>query len=314
MCFSANVDQNLKKLSLKFGAELDQSNFESMFQRRITDDSIKLSKGLEFNFLQPQSPFEVKIKDLIDTYQSNKMNALEVELVKQKIRLSDAEKKLHLKETKKSLEDQRIATRKIQWHLDKISDLQRTEQRPSDDRLFPMTYAPIICGEKEKRLIRLARYHCRPAGQPESLDYKFNGLYNARRDSLEGFWKNIFGHQHGFFVVSSFFENVAGADSANKVLQYHPPDGEVMFVACLYDHWGTSSENDFYSFAAITGDATAEILKSGHDRLIIALKEKNLALWLNPEKKGIQEQYQILDDPQAFAYNFEPTSAAYQRS
>ena len=135
---------------------------------------------------------------------------------------------------------------------------------------------------------------------------KFNGLYNARRDSLEGFWKNIFGHQHGFFVVSSFFENVAGADSANKVLQYHPPDGEVMFVACLYDHSGTSSENDFYSFAAITGDAPAEILKSGHDRLIIALKEKNLALWLNPEKKGIQEQYQILDDPKAYAYNFAP--------
>ncbi len=310
MCFSANVQQNIKKLSQQFDAKVDQENFETMFQRRITDDTIKLSKALEFNFTKPQSPFEIKIKSLIDTYQSKKTEALEVELFKQKKRLADAERKLGEKETKKSLEEKRISSRKIKWHLEKISNLKRSEPQRFDDRIFPMTYAPILVVENGRRIIKLARYHCRPEGQSPSIDYKFNGLYNARRDSLEGFWKNIFGHHHGFFVVTSFFENVAGKDSTNQVLHYHPPDGQQMWVACLYDHWGTSPENNFYSFAAITGPATAEIAESGHDRLIIALKETNLELWLNPKDHTTEELFQALDDPQAFGYNYEAAELA----
>ena len=310
MCFSANVQQNIKKLSQQFDAKVDQENFESMFQRRITDDSIKLPKALEFNFAKPQSPFEIKIKSLIDTYHSKKITTLEVELFKQKKRLVDAERKLGEKETKKNLEEQRISSRKIKWYFEKISNLKRSEVRPFDDRIFPMTYAPIIVSENDRRIIKLARYHCRPAGQSPTIDYKFNGLYNARRDSLEGFWKNIFAHHHGFFVVSSFFENVAGKDSTNQVLHYHPADGQQMLVACLYDHWGASTENNFYSFAAITGPATAEIAESGHDRLIIALKEKNLKLWLNPKGHTTQELFQALDDPQPFGYNYESAELA----
>lgn len=75
MCFSANVQQNLKSLSQTYGAKVDQSNIESMFQRRIKDNSIKLSKALEFNFLKPQSPFEKKIKELIDTYHLKKQKS-----------------------------------------------------------------------------------------------------------------------------------------------------------------------------------------------------------------------------------------------
>lgn len=308
MCFSANVQQNLKSLSQTYGAKVDQSNIESMFQRRIKDNSIKLSKALEFNFLKPQSPFEKKIKELIDTYHLKRTEELEAELLKQKTRLNEAESKLKEKETKKNLEIQKIATRKIKWHLEKILDLGRAELRPTDERMFPMTFAPIIVSEKNERMIRLARYHCRPAGQPESIDFKFNGLYNARRDSLDGFWKNIFGQHHGFFVVSSFYENVVGENSENQVFHYHPPPGQSMLVACLFDHWGTASENDFYSFAAVTGDATPEIAGSGHDRLIIALKEKNLDVWLNPKKSEREDLYQVLDDPQPFVYKFEPAS------
>ena len=104
MCFSANVQQNLKKLSQIYEAKVDQDNIESMFQRRIKDNSIKLSKALEFNFLKPQSPFEEKIKELIDTYHSKRKKELEAELVKQKTRLTEAEIKLKQKETKRNKE------------------------------------------------------------------------------------------------------------------------------------------------------------------------------------------------------------------
>ena len=35
------------------------------------------------------------------------------------------------------------------------------------------------------------RYHCRQNGKPASIDKQYDGLYNARRDNLDGYWANI---------------------------------------------------------------------------------------------------------------------------
>ena len=43
--------------------------------------------------------------------------------------------------------------------------------------------------EDGQRIIKPMRYQCRPPGKPAVYDTKFPGTYNARRDSLEGFWK-----------------------------------------------------------------------------------------------------------------------------
>ena len=58
------------------------------------------------------------------------------------------------------------------------------------------------------RVIKPMRYGCRPAGKPAFYDVKYPGTYNARRDNLQGFWKNQFGHTHGLIVVNAFYENV----------------------------------------------------------------------------------------------------------
>jgi putative SOS response-associated peptidase YedK len=84
-------------------------------------------------------------------------------------------------------------------------DLKRTDLKASDSRIFPMYYAPIIIQEGGDRKIVLARYHCRQKDKLASIDKKFPGLYNARRDNLEKFWRNEFGHNHGLVVVDSFF-------------------------------------------------------------------------------------------------------------
>lgn len=62
--------------------------------------------------------------------------------------------------------------------------------------------------EQGQRVIKPMRYQCRPAGKPVFYDTKFPGTYNARRDNLEGFWKDLFGFSHGIAVVNAFFENV----------------------------------------------------------------------------------------------------------
>jgi putative SOS response-associated peptidase YedK len=318
MCYSAIVIQNLKKLGLKFDAKVDYLALEELFERRLEDSSIKITKALEANFTHPENKHEQKIKKWIDAYKEKKSSELEAELFKQKKRLADAERKLSEKETKKALEEQRISSNKIQWNLSKLADLKREKLEPQDSRIFPMMYAPIIINEKNERVIKLARYHCRPEGQPASIDFKFNGLYNARRDNLNNaFWKNLFGHKHAFFVIESFYENVArhdyekrklhgGEEPENIVLHFNPQHrGEDMLVACLYDHWGKSGTDGFYSFAAITGEPTPEVAATGHERLIISLKGSHLDSWLSPQGQTKEQLYAILDDPAQFRYEHE---------
>jgi hypothetical protein len=90
----------------------------------------------------------------------------------QKRRLADAQRKLKERETKTARNEERISTTKIETALEKLSLLKGTQHHEDDDRLFPMSYGPIVLDVAGKRLVRLARYHLRQPGKPASIDRK----------------------------------------------------------------------------------------------------------------------------------------------
>jgi putative SOS response-associated peptidase YedK len=291
------VEQELKKAARMVGGEVDFSALENLFARRLGDESIKVARALEANFDAPASPVEERIKDSIDRHRAKLRSEHETALFAQKKRLADAERTLATRQTKKALDDKRIATRKIAWHLQKLADLGRTEAKDEDSRIFPMWYAPVVILENGRRMIRPMRYHCRPNGKPENYDQRYDGLYNARRDSLEGFWKNVFGRHHGLIIAKSFYENIAlhdferrplreGEKPKNLILHFNPRSrpgpAEPMLVACLWDLWQAPGKPDLYSFAAITDEPPPEIAATGHDRCIIPLEASAIGAWLDP--------------------------------
>ncbi len=307
MCYSAMVEQDLKALARMFNAQVDHAKFEALFQRRVTDDTVKIPKALEANFYRPKTQAEKHIKEVIDEYHANQTKKLEADLFTQKQRLTGAERQLKVKETKKALEDQRIATNKIAWHKTKIADLKRTGLQPNDVRIFPFSYAPVVVMENDEYVIRPMRYHCRPQGKPAWYDKKYDGLYNARRDNLEGFWKNLFGHHHACVVISSFFENVAlsdfekralkpGETDKNIVLHFNPQPATRMILACLWDHWHEKGKPELDSFAAITDEPPPEVAATGHNRCVIPLKPDNLRVWLSPKGRDKAELFEVLDE------------------
>ena len=307
MCYSAMVEQKLKSIGLRFKARIQTELFEDVFRRRVKDDTIKIPRALEANFDLPETSEEARIKRYIEAYRERRAGELEAELFKQRKRLADANRTLALKETRKALEDQRIATDKIDWHLQKLAHLKRTTLEPDDSRIFPFRYAPVLVREAGQTVIKPMRYHCRANGLPESTDRRYPGLYNARRDHLEGYWKPLFGHRHAVVLVSSFFENVAlndyekralrdGEKERNIVLHFDPNPASVMLVACLWDCWQSPGQPDLYSFAAITDDPPPEVAATGHNRCVIPIKETNLLRWLEPEGLKMNELYALLDD------------------
>jgi putative SOS response-associated peptidase YedK len=313
------IEQSVKALGIRFQARIQLDLFETLFRRRIADERIKLPKAMEADFLNPVTEAEQRIWRAIQEYRAYQGEKFKGELQRQKERLVAAERRLSVRSTKSAENELRIAGNKIAWYESKQEDLYREQLEPNDSRVFPQWYAPIVTMQAGQCVVRPMRYHLRPANKPASVDQCFDGLYNARRDSLAGFWRGQFGVHHGVAVVTSFFENVArhdyehralmpGEATQNLVVHFQPtPIAESvspseMLVPCLWDHWTHPKEPELWSFAAITDEPPPEVRATGHDRCVVALQQKNLVLWLDPGKRRDEELFRILSEREPYVY------------
>jgi putative SOS response-associated peptidase YedK len=230
--------------------------FYELFWRRAKEASaIDIPKAMEAAFVHPQGDTEREIKALIDEHAARQRSKLERLLFEQKTRLVQAERVLQHKLTKKAQNDRRVATDKVVWAHQKLADLSRTTLQPDDSRIFPRHYAPVLVMDKGQLMVMPMRYQCRPAGKPPSHDAQFPGTYNARRDSLDGYWSGLFGYRHGIVLASAFYEHVKrhrsegrelapGEVEEDVVLEFRPQHGGEMLVACLWSRWtGAGSRN-----------------------------------------------------------------------
>jgi putative SOS response-associated peptidase YedK len=297
MCYSAQIEANIKKLQRHEGVTIDYVEAEKIFLRRLSDKRLKIPRAFEASFDEPSNVEEERIKELIEQYRSSVETELQQDVFKQAKRLADAERSLKAKETKKAREDVRIATGKIDANRQRLARLRAPDIDVEDGRIFPFWYAPIIVNREGQKTLTLARYHLRQKNSPEFIDRKYPGLYNARRDNLEKFWRNEFGHSHALMLVTSFFENVE-RDGKNVVLHFNPRPAETMYVACLYSEWTSSTEGEIKSFAAVTDDPPAEVAAAGHDRCIVNLLPSNVEKWLTPQTRSTEELQNILNDKQ----------------
>lgn len=308
MCYSAQVKADYNAFVRLFNARIDIETFYELYWRRKNKTPLlKIPKGMDASFANPQTQEGRDIKALIDEFNAEQATKFEQELFKQRKRLADAERTLETKTTKAAQESQRIAGDKVKQLLGRLADLKRTELKDRDSRIFPGHYAPVMVWEDGQRVVKPMRYLCRPAGKPANYDIRFSGCYNARRDSLEGFWKQQFGYTHGVMVVNAFYENVSrhkvegrelaeGEAVENMVLEFRPRPEQDMLVACLWSKWTGPDEPDLLSFAAITDEPPEEVAAAGHDRCIIPIRPENIDAWLNPDPKNLDALYAILDD------------------
>src|SRR5687768_2381004 len=298
MCYSAQIQAAYSKYLRETGAEMDLEQFEEIFGARVSDASIRIPRAVERWFDTPATDAERKIKSLIDDSRNTEIAKLERDVFAQKKRLADAERTLASKPTKTAAESRRIATNKIESAITRLERLKAVKPHPEEARIFPMHFAPIVMQDGARRVMRLARYHCRKPGESAGVDRQLPGLYSARRDSLGKYWKELFASHHAVMLAESFFENVQ-RDGKNVVLHFNPKPAGTMLVACLYSQWRDPKDGSaLLSFAAITDEPPAEVAAAGHDRMIINLKAEHLDAWLQPKGKSSEELQTVLSDRQ----------------
>jgi putative SOS response-associated peptidase YedK len=304
MCYSSKIEADYRRYLRDTGGRLSLYEFRQLFWERTQGRRLKVPRGMEEAFLAGNDPAEREIAALIRAHRGAEATRLQQDLFAQRARLAEAERKLATKPTKTAAESKRIATAKVEQYLAWLADLNRTETRPGDGRIFPGVYAYVLIVENGERVIKPMRYGCRPAGKPAEYDVKYPGTYNARRDNLEAFWKGQFGRTHGVALWWCFYEHVV-REGRDVVLEFAPITGQLMPVACLYSHWtppAGSDEPALWSFAAITDHPPPEVAAAGHDRCIIPLKGEHLERWLNPDPADLAAQQAILEDRERYFY------------
>jgi putative SOS response-associated peptidase YedK len=313
MCFSAQVRQSIQALAHRYGANIAYEMFAQLFRRRLDGEDVKVARALEESFAVPESDLERLIKADIDANRQRQVVKWETDLFAQRKRLADAQRSLHVRETKKAREEIRIANNKVAAYLERLANMRRMDLDDEDSRIFPMMYAPVIvCLEGRLQVVPM-RYTCRLAGKPANHDVRFPGTYNARRDSLDGYWKGVYGRKHAIMVISGFYENVPrhlyerrelgpGEQPSNRVLQFKPRPATDMLVACVWDHWEMAGQPDLWSFAALTDEPPPEVAETGHQRCVIALRESNLREWLSPVGVSRERLDAILSDKESPYY------------
>lgn len=311
MCYSALVNQDLRKLSFQYKARIQIDLFDSLFKSRLEGSGAKISRALEVSFLKdPSTLQERRIAKMIREFRNHELEEMKTKRQEQTDRLSAAEKTLLTKVTKKAQNDQRVATKKIEDFSRKIERLESDEITERDSRIFPGQYAPLLVGMEGERLIRPFRYHLRPQGQSEDFDRKFDGNYNARRDRLKEvfWWKSVFGKNHGVLPIRAFYENVKRHDSEhrmlkdgeaveNLILKFQPEGLDEMIVPCIWDQ-NTAGKFTLDSFALITDEPNPEVAAAGHDRTPIIMRDQYLDQWLMTSGRKLTDFEIVFEDKQ----------------
>lgn len=306
MCYSAQIRADYTKLVREYGAMMSLDEFAQLYAHDAGKQRPKTPKAMDDGFAGARTPQGQDIVAKIQQWHAEEMQALDEEIRVQAARLKGAENALAARPTQKARNDMRIAGNRVERAQARLDDLRRTGLLPRDSRIFPGVYAPVIVSERGQRVIKPMRYQCRLPDKPARNDTLYPGTYNARRDSLETYWKPAFGHRHGVVVVQSFYEHVPrhalehralrpGEKPGNAVLEFRAQPPRDLLIACLWSEW-EGPEGRLLSFAAITDEPPREVAAAGHDRCIVPIRPAHLDAWLNPDPNDLAALYRILDD------------------
>jgi putative SOS response-associated peptidase YedK len=309
MCYSAMVESQFWHYVRETGAEIDLDQFEEIFGWRDRDPGLRILRAVDRWFDDPKSDGERRIAALIAKYTSEQVPRLEKEIFALRKRLADAGRKLADKPTKKAANDQRIAASKLKKAMRDLALFTGSQPSPLDARTFAFRYTPIVVHAGGRNVVRLARYHLRRPGDSPAEDFRKPGLYNARRDNLERYWRNQFGHTHALLLMESFFEWVDREDGTKAELHFRPQTRGPMYVACLYAEWLGEDGAKLPCFAVITDEPPPEVASAGHNRCPINLTPVAAQRWLEPAGRSSAELQALLDERQRPYYEHEVLAA-----
>jgi hypothetical protein len=312
---------------MRLRAEIDWDRFLEIFKLRadIAESLLAGATGLEkihfprhvtWELAQAEAPGAAasEIRREILRWWDLEEKRLKDVAEKQAARARDAESKLARKRTRAAENDLRIGTTKLAQARLELERLRRDpEDSPgavapgSEDAfwIWPRYRFPGVVYSDGRRWVRPFRYLFRPSGETRHWENLRSGAYNARQENLEkvGFWREVFGRQHGVFLMRRFKERqdeseadpgAAGARpplSARREFDIDPGDWiQVPFV------WSECADGGppFFTAAAITCEPPSSVVGQGILRLPTPLSSGGLEIWERASEYPLVRHREVL--------------------
>ncbi|MEK2688343.1 SOS response-associated peptidase [Bdellovibrio sp. GT3] len=167
--------------------------------------------------------------------------------------------------------------------------------------IYPHTPAPVIVKGAQSREVHAMNYSLVPEWS-RTKKPKF-ATYNARIEEVlnKPSWKKPFESRHCLVPIREFYEAAYTGDFAGHWISIKGGHDEVLTAAGIWDVWQDSATGEVVdSFAIITTEPTAEIIKAGHDRSPLFLNADAFDEWLEAKKSG-KEWVRFLNEHRDFS-------------
>ncbi len=156
-----------------------------------------------------------------------------------------------------------------------------------EEIIYPHKPAPVILSNHDQNQMRFMSYSLVPTWSKDRKP-KF-ATYNARIEEVlnKPSWREPFKSRHCLVPMKYFIESCHFGDFAGFNIDINAKDGHLLTAAGIWDSWiDKKSGETVESFAIITGEPPADVLKAGHDRCPIFLPEGAWAEWLTKKMKA----------------------------
>ncbi len=146
-----------------------------------------------------------------------------------------------------------------------------------EEKILPGRYCPVLV----KDSVKLMRFSLIPSWSKESK-VKF-ATHNARIETVleKPTWRKPFEKNHCLIPMDGFIEPIYEGEHAGHMIRFGSQ--KLLFAAGIYDEWINKETGEVLeSFSILTKAPTEFVLKTGHDRQPIFLKQDSDRLnWLN---------------------------------
>lgn len=153
--------------------------------------------------------------------------------------------------------------------------------------IYPHTLAPVILSKDQSRELQMMNYSLVPSWSKDRKP-KF-ATYNARIEEVlnKPSWREPFKSKHCLVPMKYFIESAHFGDFAGFNIDISAKDQHLLTAAGIWDTWIDKKSGEVVnSFAIITTEPTADILKAGHDRCPVFLAEGAWEEWLESRMKA----------------------------
>ncbi len=160
-----------------------------------------------------------------------------------------------------------------------------------DQRVLPHKEAPVMTLDG----LKIMKFGLLPHWAKEA-NLKF-ATHNARLETIEekATWRTPFKKNHCLVPITSFIEPIYSHEFAGSMVAFSEKHGELLSAAGIFDSWTNKETGEVIdSFSIITTMPPELILKTGHDRCPLFLKDEAFLDWLNPENGDVQERKEFL--------------------